>query len=52
MPAIVTADGVENKKTVLSNFTQNYINKDIVNLLQVRNIDKFSNLLITMSITI
>jgi len=52
MPAIVKAGNHEEKNMVLSNFTQNYINKDIVNLLKVRNIDKFSDLMLTLSIII
>lgn len=52
MPAIVKADSTEERSMVLSNFTQNYINKDIVTLLKVRNIDKFSNLMLTLSIII
>jgi len=52
MPAIVKVDNHEEKNMVLSNFTQNYINKDIVNLLKVRNIDKFSDLMLTLSIII
>lgn len=52
MPAIVKANSIEEKNMVLSNFTQNYINKDIVNLLKVRNIDKFSSLMTTLSIII
>jgi len=52
MPAVVTSSSLDEKQMVLSNFTQNYINKDIVNLLKVRNIDKFSNLMVTLSIII
>ena len=52
MPAIVKTSSHEERNMVLSNFTQNYINKDIVNLLKVRNIDKFSNLMLTLSIII
>ncbi len=52
MPAIVKSNSIEEKNIILSNFTQNYINKDIINLLKVRNIDKFSNLMITLSIII
>lgn len=52
MPAIILSNSIEEKNVVLSNFTQNYINKDIVNLLKVRNIDKFLNLMTTLSIII
>lgn len=52
MPSIITANSIQEKNIVISNFTQNYINKDIVNLLKVRNIDKFTNLMTSLSILI
>ncbi|MBW7954467.1 ATP-binding protein [Candidatus Gracilibacteria bacterium] len=51
-PVIIKSDSIQDKNIALSNFTQNYINKDIVNLLKVRNIDKFSNLMVSLSILI
>jgi len=52
MPSIIKSDSIEEKNILISNFTQNYINKDIINLLKVKNIDKFSNLMVTLSILI
>lgn len=52
MPAVIVAQGDADRHLLLSQFTQNYINKDIVSLLRVRNIEKFSTLMISLSLLI
>ena len=52
LPAVILNNDRELRKEILSNFIQNYINKDIISLMKVRKIDEYSNLMIFLSVMI
>lgn len=51
-PEIVLEENIEMKKMILKNIIQTYLNKDIVWLLNIRDVKWFENFLITISLLI